>query len=462
MNLLDLLRQQEGKTLEFKSDIPQSDGLLRTVVAFGNTAGGVILLGVKDGSREVCGVEDPVLMEERLANLIMNGVKPQLVPEVEILPWRKTHVVAVVVHLSPNRPHHVTKLGVPGGVFVRVGSTNRKVDEGLLAELERSKKPSTFDEEPMSELDSEAIDFRAVSESFASIRKLKRSDLRTLRLTAHHQGRDVPTVGGMILFGADRLRHFPDAWIQVGQFAGSDRTRILDTAEIKELPIIAIEHAMVFIRRHLTKGLLIGEGRHVEKWNVPPEAVREAVINAVVHADYSQRGSPIRVAIYEDRLEVDSPGLLPVGVTIDEILKGLSKLRNRVLGRVFHELGLIEQWGSGIQRMVVACREAGLDGPAFEELGTQFRVTLFTNQRVRPTVAEADKPIIALLAQEQGLSTQDIASKVRRSTRATRMRLIGLVSRGIVVEVGTSPNDPRRRYYLADEVRPVAGAGRAE
>jgi predicted HTH transcriptional regulator len=97
---------------------------------FGNTAGGVILLGVEDGSCEACGVEDSVLIGETLVNQIINGAKPQLVLEIEILPWRKTLAVAVGVHVSPNRPHHVTKLGVLGGVVVRVGLMNRKVDEG--------------------------------------------------------------------------------------------------------------------------------------------------------------------------------------------------------------------------------------------------------------------------------------------------------------------------------------------
>ena len=115
-----------------------------------------------------------------------------------------------------------------------------------------------------------------------------------------------------------------------------------------------------------------------ERWNLPPAAVREAVINAVVHADYSQRGAPVRVAIFDDRLEVESPGLLPFGSTVDDLRRGISKLRNRVIGRVFHELGLIERWGSEVQRMMAACREAGLAEPEPEEIETRFRVTLRT------------------------------------------------------------------------------------
>lgn len=111
-------------------------------------------------------------------------------------------------------------------MYVRVGSTNRRADADLIEELRRVARGESFDEQPMPELDSEAIDFRAASESFAAVRQLARRDLETLRLITDHQGRKVPTVGGMILFGKDRERHFPDAWIQAGRFAGTDKSRI--------------------------------------------------------------------------------------------------------------------------------------------------------------------------------------------------------------------------------------------
>ena len=108
----------------------------------------------------------------------------------------------------------------------------------------------------------------------------------------------------------------------------------------------------------------IGAVRRKERWNLPPVAVREAVINAVVHADYTQRGAPIRVSIFDDRLQIENPGLLPFGLTVEDLEHGVSKLRNRVIGRVFYALGLIEQWGSGSQRMTAACRGPGSHRPS--------------------------------------------------------------------------------------------------
>ena len=447
MDLIDLLKRDESKTLEFKRDLSSPNGVLRTIVAFANTAGGVLLLGVEDTTRNVRGVEEPLAMEERLANLISDNILPRLIPDIEVLPWRRTHILAIQVHPSSVRPHYLKSTGLEGGAYVRVGSTNRRADSELIDELRRFSRGETFDEQAIPDCDSEAIDFRAASESFASVRKLKRADLDTLRLTTKHQGRKVPTVGGMLLFGKQRHRYFPDAWVQAGRFRGTDKTHIIDTLEISNFPVNAVEEAIAFVQKHSLHGMEIGAVRREERWNLPPVAVREAIINAIVHTDYSQHGAPIRISIYDDRLEVENPGLLPFGLTVGDLLLGVSKLRNRVIGRVFHELGLIEQWGSGFQRIVAVCRDAGLAPPALEEIGTRFRVTIHTTGIGAPNVDKTDQAVLDALAEDNGLSTWEIANVIGLTPRATRSRLLKLVERGLVRVIGTGPQDPRRQYF---------------
>ena len=152
---------------------------------------------------------------------------------------------------SPSRPHYLKREGLDGGVYVRVGSTNRRPTGNW-----------------------EALDFRAASESFARVRRLGRADLETLRLVTPEQGRKVPTVGGMLLFGLDRERHFPDAWSQAGRFRGTDKSRIDDRAEIRSLPVRAIEEAIAFVQKHALHGAEIGAVHRRERWNLPPVAVR--------------------------------------------------------------------------------------------------------------------------------------------------------------------------------------------
>jgi ATP-dependent DNA helicase RecG len=447
MDLLDVLRRSEGKTLEFKRDLSSPDGLLRTVVAFANTAGGTVLVGVEDGTRHVRGVAEPLGLEERIASLITDSIAPRLLPDLEVLSYRKTHVIAVQVYPSAIRPHHLVKVGPEAGTYVRVGSTNRRADAALIAEMRRFARGEAFDERPMPDMSSEALSFRAASESFAPIRRLTKRELRTLQLLTEYQGRMVPTAGGMLLFGDDRLRCFPDAWIQVGRFKGTERTTIADHAEFKGSLLTGIEQSIAFVEKHSTRGIQISGLRRAERWSLPPVAVREALVNAVAHTDYAQSGAPIRLALFDDRLEVENPGLLPFGLTVADLPLGVSKLRNRVIGRVLHELGLVEQWGSGIQRMVSACCDAGLAAPTFEEIGIRFRVTLFTDKIQKPTLDKIDAAIVSMVRGADGLATREIAKEIGLTPRATRTRLANLAARGFVRELGTGPQDPKRRYF---------------
>jgi len=449
MDILDLLRRSEGKTLEFKRDLSSSRGILRTLVAFANTAGGILLVGVEDETRSVLGVVDPLELEEQLANMISDGISPRMVPEIEILTWNQRHLLGVQVYPSPNRPHFVVREGLERGTYVRVGSTNRCADVELIEAMRRVGRAQAFDEQPMPDLDSEAVDFRAASESFANVRRLERRDLETLRLTTAHQGRKVPTVGGILLFGRRRETYFPDAWIQAGRFRGVDKAHIDDHREIRSYLPQAVEEAIGFVDKHMSHAMDIGMVRRTVRTNLPPLAVRETIINAVAHADYAQKGAPIRIAIFDDRLEVENPGLLPLGLTVEDLKRGISKLRNRVIGRVFHELGLIEQWGSGIQRILSSCREAGLGEPLFEELANRFRVTIYLAEQQRVKRDEKDQRILRLLGSSDGLGTGEIAESIGLSPRATRTRLARLVSLGLVREIGSNVRDPRRKYYTS-------------
>lgn len=264
-----------------------------------------------------------------------------------------------------------------------------------------------------------------------------------------YQGRTVPTVGGILLFGKDREQLFPDAWIQAGRFDGTDKSRITDRAEIHSYPLHAVRDAIAFVQKHSMLTAEIGSVKRVDRPSVPTVALREAIINAVAHADYAQRGAPIRVSVFDDRVEVENPGLLPFGLTIDDLERGVSKLRNRVIGRVFHELGLIEQWGSGVQRMISACRDAGLAPPTLEELGHRFRVTLHTQPIGPAALDRVDQTILAAISESDGLTTAQIAGTIALTTRTTRTRLAQLRDRGLIHEIGSGPNDPTRRYIAS-------------
>lgn len=253
-----------------------------------------------------------------------------------------------------------------------------------------------------------------------------------------------------MLFGHEREKYFPDAWIQAGRFSGKNKNKIQDSKSFKSHLITAVHDAIGFIEKHAQQSIQIDNVRHTKSWTVPFIAIREAVINAVVHADYSQKGSPIRIAIMDDRIEIDNPGLLYFGLTISDIKSGISKLRNRVVGRIFHSIGLIERWGSGIQRIISNCEEGGFLTPKFEELGSHFRVTVYTDRvnTLKQQDAVNEEILRHLKENPQGLSTAAIAEKISLSTRATRTRLLKLIDKGFVTELASSSQDPNRLYFL--------------
>ena len=392
---------------------------------------------MEDKTKKVIGIQEPLGLDEKLTNLISDLIEPKLIPNIEIKPWRKTYLIMVQIYPGSNKPYYFKRHNAQKEAYVRIGSSNRIADKLLIDELKRFSQQESFDEQAYPELNSEAIDFRVASELFTPINKLKPSDLETLHLITKYQGRKVPTIGGIILFGKERSKYFPDAWIQVGRFGGRNKQHITDTREIKTYPPLAIKEAMEFVKKHIQISLEINQLQHAEQWSIPQIAIREAVINAVVHADYSQRGAAVRLYIFDDRIEIENPGLLPFTLTVDDISQGVSKLRNRVIGRIFHELKYIERWGSGIQRIFASCQESGLKEPILEEIGTHFRVTLFNTRTHAPLVSSLDKSIIDLLADGKGYSTQQIANQINISTRSTRIHLLKLVERGLIVEIGT-------------------------
>ena len=446
----DLLSRHEGKTLEYKENSRPARRILRTVAAFANTAGGTLVIGVRDGTKEIVGVEDSLGEEERISSIIADGIRPLLVPDVQIVSWRDRELIII---RSPHLvgPYHVASEGPEAGVYVRLGSTNRRAGPELITAIRLLATNKYFDEQPCPEMDSEAIDFRAASEFFSQVsRKLTPSAHSSLGLLVPHAGRQYPSRGAVVLFGKQRRAVFPDAVIRCARFKGEDTTRFIDKTEIDEYLPRAVESTLSFIERHTADRPVIGRIRRRDVPEYPPAAIREAVINAIVHADYSIGGMNTSVAVFSDRIEITNPGMLPFGLTIESVLSGVSRLRNRVIGRVFRELGLIEQWGSGIGRMISACDEAGIAAPLFEELGTSFRVTLFNAPiaGVSPKIPEWQEQLEAYLAAHDEMSTAIGAKLWNTSDRTARTRLRKLVANGLLAEIGTGPRDPRKVYVL--------------
>lgn len=454
-----LLARGEGKTLEFKRDLSSPRNILRTVCAFANSAGGVIVIGIDD-AQAVLGIEHPLDEEERLCNIIADGIEPVVVPHVDMLNARGRSLLRVEVFPSPSRPHRVIGDG-HRGVYVRLGSTNRSADADLVEELRRAATGATYDEQPLPACGVGDLDVAALSEDLpprgrrAEGASLSVRDMESLRIVVRHQRRHVATVGGALLCCRRRQTLYPDAWVQCGRFAGHDRSYIIDHVDIHAPLHHSVEAVMDFLRKHALRGADLSQVRRRDVWSIPLGMLREAVVNAIVHADYSQKGAPIRVAYFDDRIEIENPGILLPGLTVADLEEGVSRLRNRVIGRVFRELGLVEQWGSGVPRMRAEAAQLGLPAPSIEEIGMRCRVTvhLQKDDEVRRTaqpraIRERTRTLQTALRQEsQPESRQEMRQESRQETQLASRLESPLAARIVLaLRQGTAGRRDLARY----------------
>jgi len=374
MDILRLLSLAESKTLEFKRDLSSPKPVLRTLVAFANTAGGSLLVGRADDGA-VVGVNDVLAEEERLASLIADSIAPAMMPEIEAITVEGKTLLLVRVAHWPG-PFYLKDKGPVDGVYVRLGSTNRKADAAMLEELGRLHSNSAFDQLPCVGTSPGDLDKEVVGRWFADKhRSLDAAALESLGILVRHGSGRVASNGGVILFGiADVRQHcFPDARISCARFRGSDKSEFIDRQEMGSL-LDAVTDVPKFIARNTRLASRIAGMQRQDIPEYPAIAIREVLVNALAHADYACTGMRIFVSIFSDRLEIQSPGMFPFGMTLDDFKAGVSRIRNRVICRVLHEAGLMEQWGSGYQRILNTCANEGYPEPEWQELGACVRV----------------------------------------------------------------------------------------
>ncbi|MGB7128034.1 MAG: ATP-binding protein [Candidatus Rhabdochlamydia sp.] len=448
--LEELLAKPENKTIEFKENAQPIQKIVQTVIAFANTAGGTLIIGVKGETKEVVGVTNILEDEERVANAVADSVSPSILPNLQFHSWRGRDILIVTVPHS-FAPFYLKAKGERDGVYVRLGSTNRIADASLIAEIKRLKEHTSFDQSPEMRSIPDELDFDLARQLFSSLNKpFTKSTAKSLELLVNYQEKLYPTKGAVLLFGKNRNQLFPDPLIRLARFKGITKYEVIDQAEIKSPLSIAIDEILAFIQRNTSLGAKIHSIRREDIPEYPPVAVRETVINAILHTDYSTQRSPIQIAIFDNRLEVTNPGPLPFGLSLETALSGVSQLRNKVLGRVFRELQLIEQWGSGLNRISSVCKQQKIAAPKFEELDHFFRVTLYPRTtKVIPSQLW-HVAIIEHIKQHGKISAMEAEKIWKLSRRTTTSRLKKMCQEGILVELSTGPFDPYKMFILSE------------
>ena len=375
----------ESKNIEYKITLPdKSEKYMKTIVAFANTQGGKLIIGVDDKTHQIVGVENETLFQamDAIANAVSDSCMPQIIPDIEPQTVDGKTVIVVSVEAGKNRPYYLKAKGKENGTYIRVAGTSRQAFPEKIRELEMEGSRISWDEltcvgYPVSEEATEKLcqnieRFRKKAEMIEH--SVKTEQLVNWKILKQRDGQLLAT-NAYALLTSD---YFPFARTQCAVFKGRDRAVFLDKREFTGPIYLQIEEAVDFVLRNIRLGVTIDGLVRKEKYELPPEAIREMIINAHCHRNFLDE-SCIQVAIYDDRLEVTSPGGLYNGLTYEEVMSGHSKIRNKGIANIFNQMGLVEAWGSGIKRILNVAEEYGLQEPKFQEFDNMFRVELFRN-----------------------------------------------------------------------------------
>ncbi len=469
--LADILQQPEGRKLEFKELLPTHSELAKTIIAFANDAGGEFYLGIKDNPREVVGLDEDELitLEEKIANLVHDLCDPVVLPEISFLQYERKHIIRTQIFKGSSPPYHLKNKTVEESTFIRVGSTNRLASAEMIAELERRKQNISFDSELVYNKTVEQLDISTFEEFFRDKtgEELTVQSLKKLELFRQEQGKNLPTYA-LILLSDDELQkqYFPYSKIECARFKGTIPGNFIDQKTIDVNVALQAEQAYQFVLRHISQGTTDYTGVYRnDRWEYPIIAIREVIRNAVIHRDYSLTGKDIKIAIFDDKVEITSPGKLMPTVDFSDMESGQSDIRNKILAPVFKKLRIIEQWGNGLKLIaeeLLSYPEIAFD---WKEPGIAFRVTFSNknfnqNQELQPELQpelqqelqqESLYGFVLRQLESAPLNTKELSIKMGQKEISGQLRkVIRKLHNDKLIEnsIPDNPNHPAQKHQL--------------
>jgi ATP-dependent DNA helicase RecG len=451
-----LLTQKENRKLEFKREIPSTDKLIKTIIAFANSQGGDLIIGISD-DKQIIGIDEDKIIkyEEMVSSTVYDSCSPSIIPEIFSL--RTDEKILLIIHIYPSnqKPHFIKADGKHKGTYVRVGSTNRLATPDIIENLEREKRSISFDsvivynyeyaENTFEALDKHIIEKLGEQPGILTYEKLKLIKLERDKYYLTNLG---------VWFSRKRDDYFPMIKIECARFKGMATKVFLDQATYNGDIIASIEKTIEFIKRNIRLGATIGEIYRDDRWEYPLLALREIIINAVVHRDYSILGADIKVAIFDDMIEVTSPGVLLVDK--ERLGLGYSELRNQNLGNLFKKFKIIEQWGTGYQKIaeeLTRYPELKLeldDDSNFVQVRLKKTLSASkTTSKTTPisTPLKTKEKMVMLIKQDPKISREELANALNISINGVKQHILRLKKSGVLERIG----DNRNGYWKINE-----------
>lgn len=459
MNINDiqyLVGQKESEHLEFKKSTSQIKPVCETLCGFLNTNGGTILIGVTDNGH-ISGQEVTDHTKREIAHELTK-IEPRINIQTLYIPLDNQKQVIVLQATKGSYCPYV----YDGRPFQRNQSTTIRMTQHRYEQMlvERGHLNYAWDELP-------AVGYNVTDLNQEEIQKTISQGIEANRISPEALHESIPSVlkrlqllkderltnAAVVLFANEVRPNYPQCHLKMARFLGIDKTGdFLDNQQIYGNAFTILAEASMFIRRHIPIAGSYQKDKfeRLDEPAVPTLAIRECLINAICHRDYTDRSSSISVAIFDDRLEIWSNGLLPSGLTIEDLKTQHASLpRNKLIADIFYSRGFIEKWGTGTTKMINLCQSKNNPLPEFKEYSSGLSVTfkfktpieLITNdKRVQPfnQLSLRQKKIIELLTNYNELSPREILEKLDENVpdRTLRKDLAALKSLGILDTFG--------------------------
>jgi len=383
-----IVKHGESEILEFKTSTGSLDGAMKTVCAFLNSeTGGTVIFGVKDNG-QIVGQEVTDKTRKEIA-VELSKIEPHAKVDVQFVKVAGNHQ-AIVLLVTPGEKAPYT---YDGRAFIRNQSTTGRMAKEEYMYLHNQNNPTLWEGLTSSSCKLSDLDHNRIREVARLAVAEKR--LPEIAMKASIQGilkkfkliiNEKLTNAAVILFCKNEQKQFMQSSIKLARFAGTDKTKFLDTKMFNANAFDLYDKAIDFLTFSLPVEARIepGNPKRVEEPAIPYNVLREAITNALVHRDYSHAGGSIDIAVYDDRINISNIGSLPKGVLLTQLSKEHPSIaRNPLIAHVFYLCGKIEKWGRGTLDMIQDCKRAGNPLPKFEEIGGSFSVTLPLKRSIR-------------------------------------------------------------------------------
>jgi ATP-dependent DNA helicase RecG len=427
--LAELVALGESDTLEFKKTTAEKEAAMKTLCGMLNGNGGRVLIGVTEAGK-IRGqmISDATLRE--LAQVYSQFEPPAAIRQMRVPLTNGQEVFVIEVDPSPSAPHTFH-----GRAYRRINSTTSIMPQPEYQRRLLERDHSTLRWENRIAPGSPVLDLAEVGLMLRDAVAANRLDspitdpaqaLERLKLI----GPAGVTQAAVVAFAVDPFPDYPQCALRMARFKGITKAEFVDQQQLTGHAFKLLREADLFLRRHLPVAGRFESGvmERIDEPLFPPLALREALVNAFIHRDYSIVGGAVSVAVYDDRLEIISTGTLPFGLTAEDLVRDhQSRPRNPLLADLFYRRGLIEKWGRGTQKIIDLCVEAGHPAPQFEERAGDVVVRFIPSGYVPPhrvghNLTDRQRRILHALRDGRKYAIRDIQSSLTPQPAAQTLR----------------------------------------